>query len=131
MRAAAQVAPARYASDPTCRTLINCSPTRLNRQPTNVRRNLVADVAGGGATEGEIVGPGNYFHLVRALTRQYRRGGEDLAPVRTAPLVEGASDLTIFQQSSRSPELPICCNRGHSAVLPSHQFLPRACSCRC
>lgn len=24
-----------------------------------------------------------------------------------------------------------CCKRGHVAILPSHQFLPRASSCRC
>jgi hypothetical protein len=42
-----------------------------------------------------------------------------------------ADDLTILQQNGRSSELPFCCKRGHSAILPSNQFLPRACSPRC
>ena len=33
---------------------------------------------------------------------------------------EGIDDPTILQLNDRSSELPFCCKRGHSAILPPH-----------
>ncbi len=49
------------------------------------------------------------------------------ASARTARGNESTDDGTIFQQNGRSSELTICCIRGHSAILPSHQFFLHAC----
>ena len=45
-------------------------------------------------------------------------------------MIEGCGDGAILQQHGRPSELPFCCKRGHSAILPYLQFLPAACSSR-
>lgn len=46
-------------------------------------------------------------------------------------VIESTDDGTILQQNGRSSELSFCCIRGHFAILPLTQILPRACTARC
>src|SRR5205807_5472124 len=45
--------------------------------------------------------------------------------------IKAFDDPTFLQLNDRSSELPFCCKRGHSAILPSTQYLPRAWSAHC
>jgi serine/threonine protein kinase len=49
---------------------------------------------------------------------------EEIASARTAGTDRTLVDLTILQRDGRSSELPFCCTRGHSAILPPMPLHP-------
>ena len=75
------------------------------------------------ATKG---GPPRLFPQARVPIRCHKRHREPHgAPEAGQAEIEDGDDAAILQQYDSSSELPICCKRGHSAILPSRtHFFP-------
>src|SRR5437588_4614463 len=58
--------------------------------------------------------------VCRALLGRHVRRDEAWASVRTVRVNQSIDDPRFLQLNDRSSELPFCCKRGHSAILPSH-----------
>ena len=95
----------------------------LKRELRDVRSDLVAHVAG--QATARRAAPSRFPSRCGRSSRNYRRHPRRFERLpRTGRGDRKRGDLMISQRNGRSPQLPFCCNCGHSAILPHANLLP-------